>query len=133
MSGESVTDSDVAVRLSESSAVVHGAGCPKPKGEDSIILVDWSAHSVCLGFPFQRTSTERCVEVAFPRAAHTHNTHESHEKISGWALLSSSQQSFHLMVRQIIPFIKNETKQSFQMMGLGIKDKRVRLKETRTD
>ena len=29
---------------------------------NSIKLVDWSARSLCLGFPFQRTSTERCVD-----------------------------------------------------------------------
>ena len=36
----------------------------------SIKLADWSANSVGSGLPFQRTSTERCVEVACPKAAH---------------------------------------------------------------
>ena len=35
-----------------------------------IMLVDWPAHSVGSGFPFQRASTEHHAEVACPRAAH---------------------------------------------------------------
>ena len=34
------------------------------------MLVDWAAHSVGLGFPFQQSSTERHV-VACPRTTHT--------------------------------------------------------------
>ena len=46
------------------------------KQNSSIILADWSAHRVGSGFPFQQTSTERCVEVACPRAAHTQHPQE---------------------------------------------------------
>ena len=53
--------------------------------QNSIIMVDWSALPQGLGFPFPRASTERCVEVACPKTAHTHSvrsvkivTHQSH-------------------------------------------------------
>ena len=39
--------------------------------QNSIRLVDWSARCLIRGFPFQPTSTERRVEVACPKAAHT--------------------------------------------------------------
>ena len=38
-------------------------------------MVDWSALSVDSGFPFQRASTERRVEVACPKTAHTQRPH----------------------------------------------------------
>ena len=36
----------------------------------SIQLVDWSASCLMRRVPFQQTSTERCVEVAYPKTAH---------------------------------------------------------------
>ena len=39
--------------------------------EQKYMSADWSAHSVGSGFPFLRVSTERRVEVACPKAAHT--------------------------------------------------------------
>ena len=43
--------------------------------KDSIMLVDWSALPLGLGYPFPRASTERRVEVACPKAAHTQRPH----------------------------------------------------------
>ena len=39
--------------------------------KESIMLVDCSAQHGDLGFPFQQTSIESCMEVACPGAAHT--------------------------------------------------------------
>ena len=66
----------------EGSVVVRGCfiisgqrliimGQTEPSNRRSIRLVDWSAYSPSLSFPFQWASTERCGEVACPKTAHT--------------------------------------------------------------